>query len=67
MRLRSFSHTQMFQMALLRTLPCLLLLAASCRADKAVAGDSYENGVGTSFTVPLNPQAYTAQVIFLLR
>jgi len=49
-------------MPLLRSLPCLLLLAAGCRADKAVAGDSYENGVGTSFTVPLNPQAYTAQV-----
>ena len=51
-----------FQMNILLLVSCLVAAAAAAADKSPAAGsseggaaDSYENGVGTSFTVPLNP------------
>ena len=49
-----------FQMNILLLVSCLVAAAAADKSPAAGsseggAADSYENGVGTSFTVPLNP------------
>ena len=49
-----------FQMNILLLVSCLVAAAAADKSpaagsSEAGTADSYENGVGTSFTVPLNP------------